>query len=67
LQSPISDKSSISISLVAMIVLGTVWAIRLEARADRVVKLEEIVEKMSQDVVDIKVYLGVPPKRTRDK
>jgi len=50
-----------------MIVLGTVWAIRLEARADRVVKLEEIVEKMSQDVVDIKVYLGVPPKRTRDK
>lgn len=61
----IDEKTKLPLSMVAVLILGTAWAIRLEARVDRAIQVEQAIASIQEDVVDIKIHMGIPLKHKK--
>lgn len=60
---PLDEQTPITVGLVVLLVFITAYIVKLEARVDRTLSLEETIQLIREDVIDIKVKLGVPLKR----
>ena len=60
---PLDEQTPITVGLVVLLVFITAYIVKLEARVDRTLSLEETIQLIREDVIDIKMKLGVPLKR----